>query len=151
MGTSNQKAQIKKENKEIKKENTIIKATEFIKAREWKMHLYAYPDHKQWSICWGIKSYPGEKVTEKECIKRLEERVIKEVKRVEHNNLTSNQEVALASFFYNIGYKRTIHLYAIKWDDKSVIYLMNKYIYASWKVSKGLIKRRAEEIKLYTK
>ena len=132
------------------KQKDIVQAVEFIKQNEWRMHLKAYRDFKQYSICHWVKSFKWEIVTVIECDKRLYNRVKQDWDLVDtHPNLTDNQKVALTSLFYNIWVKKDILRYAKRWDHKSVVYLMSKYKYCWWKVCWGLVKRRAKEIEKY--
>lgn len=129
-------------------EETII----FLKKWEWT-HLKAYRDVKRFSICNGTPSYKGEVVTQEVCDQRLRERVQTELLRVNRSwdNLKWNKKVALISFFYNTWYKHNIMQYAARWDDASVVYLMNKYVMAWGKYMKWLQKRRNAEIVFYNK
>ncbi len=134
------------------KQEDIVQAVEFIKQNEWAMHLKAYRDFKQYSICHWVKSYKWETVTANKCDKRLYDSVKARWDIVNTwTNLTDNQKVALTSLFYNIWVKKDILRYAKKWDHKSVVYLMSKYKYAWWKIAGWLVKRRKAEVLMYNK
>jgi len=131
-------------------EKVINEAIKYLKRKEW-VRYKAYWDFKQYSICYGTKSKKWATATHKECEQQLKERVQKELLRINRSadNLDWNKKVALISFFYNTWYKHNIMMYAKRNDHNSVTYLMNKYIYSNWKALKWLVKRRAEEIKIY--
>lgn len=130
------------------KSDALKKAVEFIKKNEWTMHLTAYRDIKQRSICHWVKSFKWEVTTVEDCEKRLIERIKYDWEKTEW--LEDNLRIALTSFFYNVWFKSNILNYAHKWDISSVKYLMNKYIYCWWKICWGLKIRRANEIAMIT-
>ncbi len=131
-------------------EKVINEAIAFIKKFEW-VRYEAYFDFKQYSICFGTKSFKWEKVNAEECDKRLKQRVQSELLRVNRlaDGLQWNKKAALISFFYNTGFNIDVLNYAMKWDDKSVVFLVSQYNVAWGKYKKGLASRRAAEISFY--
>jgi len=142
--------QEKKEPEILPDEKVIQEAMAFIKKFEW-VRYEAYHDFKQYSICFGTKSFKWEKVNKEECDKRLRERVQSELLRVNRlaDNLSWNKKAALISFFYNCWFQIDVLNYAARWDDKSVVFLVSQYNVAWDKYNRGLQKRRNAEINLY--
>lgn len=135
----------------VDRDDEVIKwAMELIKKYEG-IRYTAYWDTRQYSICFGTKSYKGAKATHEECESMLKERVQNELLRINRlaDNLEVNKKIALISLFYNIWYKDNILYFAKNGDHKSVTYLISLYnsaggIYLPW-----LQKRRNEEVKIY--
>jgi len=145
------KEKIKAYNSNIWSDKKVIRyAIQYLKKKEW-VRYKAYPDFKQYSICYGIRSKKWATATYRECQKQLKDRVQSELLKINRiaDNLEGYKKVALISFFYNTWYNIKVLRYASKWDVRSVIFLMNKYQYAGGKFRKNLHKRRLEEIKIY--
>jgi len=142
----------KKEEEVVQKtdEKVIEETIKLLHKFEW-VRLKAYWDFKQYSICYGTKSYKWEVVTQEECDKRLKERVQTELLRINRlaDNISWNKKVALISFFYNTWYKFDVLNYVAKWDDASVVYLIRQYNMAWGKYNKWLASRRMEEVLYY--
>jgi len=98
------------------------------------------------------------KITEEEAIKYLNARITtirKKIQEVVLVKLTSNQETALVSFIYNVGFnafKTSKLLKKInKGDYNSVKSELKRWIYCNGKKNKGLINRRNIEIDCWNK
>lgn len=69
------------------------------------MKLIAYPDTKNWAICYGDISFEREITTKEDCDRRLREdlHIMRNTVKNRHPNLNIYQTAALMSFYYNVG------------------------------------------------
>lgn len=112
------------------------------------------------TIGYGTTSYPdgtpvkqGDTITKEKAEALLLDYVINKIMpNIRDLGLTSNQETALCSLIYNIGwgaFAKSKCYKAIKNKDWETAFYNWNWIKGGGKVLKGLIKRRAEEMALF--
>lgn len=129
----------------------------FIKKKEG-FSANAYKDHKQYSIGYGTKANrPDEVITEAEADKRLREHLSKSLKDVvnfgkKYNyDWNQNQIDALTSFVYNLGPGALNQLTAGgKRSNEEIMKKIPEYNKASGQVNNALVKRRNEELAMFS-
>lgn len=133
---------------------------DFIKRYEGcSLKAYLCPAHK-WTIGYGCTTYPdgtavkeGDVITKTKAEALLLDYVINKIMpNIRDLGLTSNQETALCSLIYNIGwgaFAKSKCYKAIKNKDWETVFANWDWIKGGGKVLKGLIKRRAEEMALF--
>jgi len=136
--------------------------TDLIKKYEGcELTAYKCPAGK-WTIGYGTTIYEdgtpvkeGDKITQARAEQLLDAYLNSEVyPRLSGVTLTDNQKQALASLIYNIGwsaFSKSQCWKAIKAQDWPEVFYNWDWIKANRKPMKGLIKRRAEELALFTK
>lgn len=134
------------------------------------LELNAYPDPGSggdpWTIGFGTTVYPdgrkvkkGNSITQQEASEYFMNDIIKFSKKIIpllQQPLTDNQFGAILSFTYNVGLGNLKISTLLKKvnnnpQDPSIKKEFEKWIKASGKVLPGLVRRRAEEAKLYFK
>lgn len=145
-----------------KKETKSKYSTDLIKKWEGcKLTAYKCPAGK-WTIGYGNTTYEdgssvkeGDKITQARAEQMLTSYLEKEVyPYLKGAGLSDNQISAASSLIYNVGWSsfcRSKCWRAMKDKDWGEVYNNWDWIKASGKVMKGLIKRRAEELALFTK
>lgn len=131
---------------------------EFIKRHE-ELRLKAYQDSAGvWTIGYGSTGgvRPGDVITEAQAEVKLREDVRTAENEVNRHklNINQNQFDALVSFTFNVGsgnFRNSTLLKRIKEnpDHPDIQNQFGRWIYAGGKRLDGLVKRRAEEAKLY--
>lgn len=114
-----------------------------------------------WTIGYGTTVYPNgnkvkptdEPITKEMASALLLNYVINEIlPKIEDLHLTDNQNTALVSLIYNIGWSafaKSKCYKAIKTQDWETVFKNWDWIKGDGKVLKGLVKRRAEEMALF--
>ena len=113
-----------------------------------------------WTVGYGITVYPdgtpvksGDVVTKEKAEALLLDYVINKIlPNIKALNLTDNQEAALCSLIYNIGwgaFSKSKCYKAIKTKDWATVFANWDWIKGGGKVLNGLIKRREEERYLF--
>ncbi len=134
------------------------------------LELNAYPDPGSggdpWTIGFGTTIYPdgrkvkkGDTVTKEQASEYLMYDILKFSKKILPllmQNLNDNQFGALVSFSYNVGIQNLristlLKKVNLNPQDISIRKEFEKWVKASGKVLPGLVRRRAEEAKLYFK
>lgn len=134
------------------------------------LELNAYPDPGSggdpWTIGYGTTIYPngkkvkkGDTITQQQATEYFMQDILKfsnKVLPLLMQTLTDNQFGALLSFAYNVGIQNLkistlLKKVNINPQDVSITREFNKWVKASGKVLPGLVRRRAEEAKLYFK
>ena len=133
---------------------------DFIKRYEGcSLKAYLCPAHK-WTIGYGCTVYPdgtpvkeGDVITETKAKALLLDYVINNIlPHIRDLSLTDNQQTAVISLIYNIGwgaFSKSKCYKAIKEKDWGTAYKNWDWITANGKVLNGLIKRREEERYLF--
>ena len=129
---------------------------EFVMEYE-KFSSTAYDDFKQTSIGYGSKvSSKNQTVTKEEAMKLLEKdlevasKPVLKMNEEKGYNWSKNQIDALTSFTYNLGAGNLRKLTENGTrGDEEIADMLPEYKYAGGKISDGLIKRRAAELKLF--
>jgi lysozyme len=131
----------------------FLQILQFIAALEG-FHPTAYFDHKQYTVGFGSKASEALCVTKEHAFAMLARDTYKHFKLVDKAQLKDNQVIALVSFSYNVGESAYKHSKVAKLAKQGKVCAAAKelktWIYAGGKKSEGLVKRRAEEIKLLT-
>ena len=117
----------------------------------------AYDDFKQTSIGYGTKATSkNQTITEPEARKLMEKdldaarKTVLKLKETAGYDWNENQVDALASFTYNAGAGNLRKLTENGTrGDEEIADMLPEYKYAGGKISDGLIKRRAAELKLF--
>ena len=113
-----------------------------------------------WTVGYGVTVYPdgtpvksGDVVTKEKAEALLLDYVINKIlPNIKALNLTDNQEAALCSLIYNIGwgaFSKSKCYKAIKTKDWATVFANWDWIKGGGKVLNGLIKRREEERYLF--
>jgi len=139
---------------------TSDKGIEFIKRHEGlRLKAYQCPAGV-WTIGYGSTGgvRPGDVITEAQAEVKLREDLRTAENEVNRHklNINQNQFDSLVSFTFNVGsgnFRSSTLLKRIKENPNhpDIKNQFNRWIYAGGKVLHGLIKRRAEEAKLYFK
>lgn len=123
------------------------------------LKAYLCPAHK-WTIGYGITVYPdgtpvkeGDVITQSKADALLLDYVINQIlPHIRDLSLSNNQEKALISLLFNIGwpaFAKSKCYKAIKNGDMCTAYVEWEWIKGGGKVLPGLVKRRAEEKYLF--
>jgi len=127
----------------------------FIKSKEG-FRSHAYKDHKQYSIGYGTKANSvNEVIDEREAEKRLIDDLTERRNKIvsfasKHGyQWTDNQIDALTSFAHNTGSINQLTQNG-KRSDEEIVRMMPEYVKASGRVEPGLVKRRLEEVAMFT-
>lgn len=129
------------------------------KFESFSANAYLCPAHK-WTIGYGTTSYPdgtpvksGDVITKEKAEALLLDYVINKIlPNIRDLDLTDNQQAALCSLIYNVGFgafAKSKCYKAIKNKDWETAFYNWNWIKGGGKVLKGLIKRRAEEMALF--
>ena len=129
---------------------------EFVMEYE-KFSSTAYDDFKQTSIGYGTKATSkNQTITEPEARKLMEKdldaarKTVLKLKETAGYDWNENQVDALTSFTYNLGAGNLRKLTENGTrGDEEIADMLPEYKYAGGKISDGLIKRRAAELKLF--
>jgi GH24 family phage-related lysozyme (muramidase) len=145
---------VKPTQKEVSKESSNL--VEFVMKHE-NFSSIAYDDFKQISIGYGTKaSSKDQTITETEARKLLEKdldaarQTVLKLKETAGYDWNENQVDALTSFTYNLGAGNLRKLTDNGTrGDEEIADMLPEYKYAGKKVRDGLVKRRAEELRLF--
>ena len=139
---------------------TSQKGVDFIKRHE-ALRLNSYLDAVGvWTIGYGHTktAKKGMTITEAEAEKLLVDDLKHAEDEINSHNLPLKQHQfdALASFIFNVGtgaFRTSTLLKRIKTDvnHPDIINQFNRWIYGGGKVLSGLVKRRRQEVDIYTK
>ena len=133
----------------VNQSSARVLALEMIRKYEW-LRLTAYWDHLGYSIGYGTRSYADEEITKQEAERRLQTIVDKLIQRIrkDYPKSSENKIAALTSLRYNCErcYKRITA--RVKAGKPYIEYWEQ---WAGGLKLKGLLKRRAEEVKLFLK
>ncbi len=139
---------------EVDTDTLTYRTAEFIS--QWEgLRTEPYLDTKNWAICYGHRSYVGDKKTEEECWEMMmtsAEIMNKYVTEIYDVELTDNQIIALSSLHYNVSGP-----YHVTWranheySDTSIANAIKMYTYAGGVELDWLIKRRNAEAELFLK
>jgi lysozyme len=152
--------QRKSQTQQKSQKNNMSYAIDLIKKYEGlSLKAYLCPAHK-WTIGYGCTVYPdgtpvkaGDVVTKEKAEALLLDYVInKIIPNIRDLALTENQQTAVISLIYNIGwgaFSKSKCYKAIKDKDWGTAYKNWDWITANGKVLNGLIKRREEERYLF--
>lgn len=119
-----------------------------------------YPDNGRRSIGYGTKALPEDtRITEGDARRRmkthLEDEVLPYLKGEPFASLQAHQRAALTSFIYNVGagnwMDSTLRKRLLKGDLEYIPSELARWKYVGGEISKGLIRRRAAEIKMWLK
>lgn len=121
---------------------------DFIKDYEW-LRLVAYDDWKQFSIGYGTKSKPNEKITELEAEKRARIKIQDIREQYKLYNYWINTQIAITSFVYNIWSLTSEQVEMLENNYRTKLANeLRLYNKADWKVLNWLKKRRNAEYDL---
>lgn len=123
------------------------------------LKAYLCPAHK-WTIGYGVTVYPdgtpvkeGDVITQSKAEALLLDYVTNQIlPHIRDLSLSDNQEKALVSLLFNIGwpaFSKSKCYKAIKAGDMCTAYVEWTWVKAGGKVLPGLVKRRAEEKYLF--
>jgi lysozyme len=110
-------------------------------------------DTEMMAICYGHRSFKGDKKTKEECWAMMmtsAEIMIKYIGEIYTRELKENQIVALASLHYNVkNPSDTVWRANNGYSDESIANSIRQYTYAGGVQLRGLVNRRNAEANLF--